>query len=230
MSAHPLDRPVWNMLNGPQAALAVARGAAARIDARYGPFAAARDVGEEAQAALASLLGGPEDEIWLVEPEAWPAPPGTRVLRTAPLLQLVVEAPEAVRPDDVPTVLLDEGDAGEMAALARLTEPGPWGAMTHRYGQFHGLRGEDGRLVAMAGERMRPAPGLAEVSGVCTAPECRGKGFAGTLIRQVMAAQQARGETPFLHSYAGNEAAIALYRSLGFVPRREMMVTVLARE
>lgn len=224
----PLLRPVWNCLNGRQAHISVASGAAVRIDQRYGPFAAARDQSDEAQAALAALLAGPDDELWLVEPEEWPAPPGTRVIRTAPLLQMLAEHPEAPRADDGEFVALGDADVPEMTALALATEPGPWGPLAHRYGQFYGQR-EGERLLAMAGERMLPGPGLAELSGVCTWPDQRGKGLAGRLIRRVMANQVARGERPYLHSYAGNESAIRLYESLGFKPVRTMVATVLAR-
>jgi len=37
-----------------------------------------------------------------------------------------------------------------------------------------------------------------------------------------------RGETPFLHSYADNKGAIALYEALGFRFRCEQVLTVLA--
>ncbi|MBS0255403.1 MAG: GNAT family N-acetyltransferase [Proteobacteria bacterium] len=226
---HPLDRPVWNALTGPQAHLARGGPAAWRIDPAYGPFAAARDDGAEAQAALAELVcaaGGAE--VWLVEPAEWAAPPGTRVARTAPLAQMVAEHPAPPLPDDV-VDRLGEADATAMTALAEATQPGPWGPQTRRYGQFYGLR-DGARLAAMAGERMRPGHGFAEVSGVCTWPEYRGQGMAGRLIRQVMAGFVARGDTPFLHSYAGNAAAIGLYQSLGFVIRREMVVTMLVAD
>ena len=84
---HPLDRPVWNMLTGRQAALARGDARALRIDPGYGPFAAAREASVEAQAGLGALLEGDRDVLWLVEPEEWPAPPGTRIVRTAPLLR-----------------------------------------------------------------------------------------------------------------------------------------------
>lgn len=228
MTAHPLDRTVWNMLNGPQASLAAARGTAVRLDPRYGPFAAARDTGEEAQAALADLLKGPEDRIWVVEPREWPAPPGTHAVKCATLVQMVAERPAPMLSSDETAELLGDGDVPEMAELALATEPGPWGTRTQRYGAYYGVRRE-GRLAAMAGERMRPAPGFAEVSGVCTWPEHRGQGLAALLIRRVMAGLTARGDTPFLHSYAANERANRLYRSLGFMVRCEMVVTVLAR-
>lgn len=222
-----LLRPVWNCLNGRQARLAAVAGAVVRIDPGYGPFAAARDRSDGAQAALAALLGGPDDTIWLVEAEEWPAPSGTRVVRSAAILQMVAEAPQPPQPNDGEIIALGEADVPEMTALALATEPGPWGPLTHRYGQFWGIR-EDGRLLAMAGERMLPGPGLAELSGVCTWPECRGRGLAAKLIRRVMASQVARGDTPFLHSYAANASAIRLYESLGFRASREMVVTVLA--
>ena len=127
MSAHPLDRPVWNALTGPQAQLAVGSAAAWRMDPGYGPFAAARDAGAEAQAALAELVraaGGAE--VWLVEPAEWPAPAGARVARTAPLAQMVAEHP-APPLDGDGTQPLGEGDGAAMTALAEATQPGPWG-------------------------------------------------------------------------------------------------------
>lgn len=224
-----LDRPVWNMLNGPMARLALASGAAVRIDPDYGPFAAARDCSTEAQQALAAAVASAGGEVWLVEPAEWPAPRGLRVVRTAPLVQMVADgagADEPIRDDAIEP--LGDADVDAMTALARATEPGPWGAATHRYGRFYGIR--DGtRLAAMAGERMRPAEGLAEVSGVCTWPAYRGRGYAARLIRRVMSGFAGRGDVPFLHSYAGNAGAIALYERLGFRTRRTMTVTVLAR-
>jgi predicted GNAT family acetyltransferase len=141
---------------------------------------------------------------------------------------MVAEAPMPLQPGDEEAVLLGDGDAGEMAELALATKPGPWRAKTRQFGTFYGIR-RDGRLAAMAGSRMLPGPGLAEVSGVCTWPEYRGQGLAARLIRRVMAGFTARGQTPFLHSYAGNTKAIGLYESLGFAPRRAMTVTVLEK-
>ena len=37
-----------------------------------------------------------------------------------------------------------------------------------------------------------------------------------------------RGETPFLHVYATNAAAIGLYERLGYVRSRELAITALA--
>ena len=214
------------MLTGRQADLAVVNGDAVRIDPGFGPFAAARDQDEAAQAALAAAVGAFPGEVWLVEPEERTPPPGTRVIRTAPLVQMVAEAPAPMQPGDDEAIALGAADAEQMTALALATQPGPWGDKTRLYGDFFGFR-RDGQLLAMAGQRMLPAPGFDEVSAVCTWPAYQGQGLAARLIRRVMAGMTARGATPFLHSYAGNARAIGLYESLGFRVRREMVVTVL---
>lgn len=219
-----LDRPVWSALNGPQADLARGSARALRIDPAYGPFAAAAP-GDEA--ALAALLRDADDEIWMIEGQAVSPPPGTMVRKVARLAQMVATGPvDADNALDI--VALGQSDVPAMTALAVATRPGPWGPSTWRYGQFYGIRHGD-RLIAMAGERMRPAPGIIEVSGVCTDPAFRGQGLAGRLIRQVMAGQRARGVASFLHSYADNAGAIALYRSLGFVMRSERVVTIVGK-
>lgn len=156
--------------------------------------------------------------------DALPPVPGTRVERAAAGVQMVAEAlaPGAAELDCVP---LGDADAAEMLALATLTRPGPFFAHTHRLGHFVGVRRE-GRLAAMAGERLKP-DGFTEVSGVCTHPDFRGQRLAAGLIRHVAAAILARGEVPFLHSYADNPGAIALYESLGFRQRCGVVVTTL---
>lgn len=216
--SHPLDRPFWNALNGPQAGLARWNGArdACRIDPDYGPFGG----GE----GLAQLLSGPQDEIWLVEPEAV-QPRGLVVRQAADLVQMVAQGavPEF---DSAGIVALDESHAVQMEALALANRPGPWGGKTRLYGQFFGIFDGE-RLVAMAGERARPAAGWAEVSGVCTDPAYRGRGLARRLILAVMAGFAARGDGAYLHSWAANGAAIALYEQLGFRIRREMVASVV---
>jgi ribosomal protein S18 acetylase RimI-like enzyme len=224
---HPLDRPVWSMLTGRQAHLA--KGdvrTALRIDSGYGPFGAAVDGSAEAQAALVAHI--PDDgELWIVEGEPWPLPQGTREVKRATLAQMVAErAVDAGKPEfDI--IPLGDSDTAEMAALAGHAQPGPWGPKTHRYGPFFGIR-ENGRLLAIAGQRML-MPGMAEVSGVATWADCRGRGYARALIGHVMQQMQRRGEQPFLHSYADNDGAIALYHSLGFHIRREVHVLVIAQ-
>lgn len=231
MIVHPLDRPIWGMLTGRQAHLAEGGGQALRLDRGYGVFGVAADTGADAQAALAALVPD-AGELWIVEGDPWPLPPGTREVKRAVLTQMVAEGPPpARRENEPPIVALGDADAAEMAALAEHAQPGPWGPRTHLYGPFFGVRADgrkDGRLLAMAGQRIL-VPGMAEVSGVSTWADCRGRGLARALIGHVMRAMVARGETPFLHSYADNAGAIALYESLGFGIRRQVHVLAIAR-
>jgi len=222
---HPLDRPVWSALTTRQANRAQGDARALRFAPDYGPFAAAADNSPgnlRALAALAREGGG----LAIVEIDEVPTPPGTAIARSAVCHQMVAarltpgETTFAIEP-------LTEADAPAMLTLATLTEPGPFAARTHRLGDFIGVK-HDGRLVAMAGERMKP-DGFTEISGVCTHPGYRGRGYAGGLMRIVAARILARGERPFLHVYASNTGAIALYKSLGFRFRRAVTMTVLVR-
>lgn len=222
--SHPLDRPVWSALASGWAALALGGERARRLDPRYGPFAAPASGDPADLAALAELVL-PEGEAWLVETGPLPDVPGAILRRTATLHQMVAET---VTPGDPPDfVELGDADAAEMQALAALTRPGPFASHTHRLGGFIGVR-RQGRLIAMAGERMR-MPGHAEVSGVCTHPDHRGQGLAPALMRFVMGRMLARGETPILHTYADNHVANALYERLGFRLRAACNMAVLTR-
>ena len=222
----PLDRPAWSALNGLQAHLGTwnAQGTAVRTDPGYGPFAGAAP-GEDA--ALADLLADAQDELWVVEPEGYEPPKGLVVVRQGVLVQMVAQGGlpmYAAKGIDV----LGEGDVADMTALALANQPGPWGGKTHRYGTYYGIRDGD-RVIAMAGERMRPATGLAEVSGVCTDPAYRGRGYAARLIARVMAGFADRGDAAFLHSWADNVGAIALYEQLGFRIRTRRVAMALRR-
>lgn len=222
---HPLDRPVWNALTSGWAPRAEGDARALRLQPDHGPFGAAADASASSVEALAALA--PEQgELWLVEADEPVVPQGLSVIRTGLLTQMVAER-IARAPAPVDFVELGDADAEEMRALAELTRPGPFLSRTHRLGWFIGMRRE-GQLVAMAGERMRVGA-FAEVSAVCTHPDHRGRGYAAALMAAVMQRMLDGGETPFLHSYAANASAIALYESLGFQARRTMRLTVTAR-
>jgi predicted GNAT family acetyltransferase len=222
---HPLDRPVWSALNGGWKAVSWGDARARQLDPEYGPFAACNDRSTDALKALAACSPG-VDGLWIVEDEDFPLPPGLTVVKRALCHQMWARAIAPGGP--VPDVLrLGDEDAAEMLALALSTKPGPFAARTHAIGNFIGVR-IDGRLAAMAGERMR-MDGFAEVSGVCTHPDFRGRGLASGLMRMVAERILARGDVPFLHTYADNAVAIAMYEALGFRFRKALLLRVLAR-
>jgi predicted GNAT family acetyltransferase len=150
------------------------------------------------------------------------------VLREAQGVQMISARPIASQAGAHTILELGDADVPEMLALAQLTEPGPFLSRTHTMGRFIGIR-VNGRLAAMAGERMR-FPGFTEVSGVCTHPDYRGRGFARKLSSVVANATQQRGEQPFLHAWTTNRAAINLYERLGFEFRTAVEVAVLMRQ
>ncbi|HET9813128.1 MAG TPA: GNAT family N-acetyltransferase [Sphingomicrobium sp.] len=222
----PLDRPIWSALNGRQAEFAIGDARALRYAADVEPFASTANDDPEYLAALAELIDG-RDPVLLIQATPSPLPPGTRLLGAALGVQMLADGPVAgSRPAEA--IALGDADSPEMIALAELTRPGPFRARTHHLGQFWGVRRE-GWLVAMAGERMK-LPGMSELSGVCVHPEWRGHGFARALSAFVANSIQQRGETPFLHAYADNVAAIALYEQLGFRLRAHMHVQQLASD
>jgi predicted GNAT family acetyltransferase len=172
-------------------------------------------------------LVGPDETVFVAQVAEVVTPPGLVAVKTAKAVQMVAtrNAPAEIQRTDI--VKLTDADAPEMLALARLTEPGPFLPRTHTMGDFLGVR-IDGRLAAMAGERMR-FPGYTEVSGVCTHPDFRGRGLARRLSAAVLAAIAARGDQAFLHAWKTNHAAITLYESLGFKVRTEVNIAVLTR-
>jgi predicted GNAT family acetyltransferase len=222
---HPLDTLIWSALTTAQSSFAEGEGLARRMRAETGPFAAAADKSETATAALAALVPAGGD-ISLLEPAPPAPPPGVVCVMERVGVQMVAARvqPQAHEAD---IVALGDVDAPDMLALALLTKPGPFRAGTHRLGRFIGVR-DGGRLVAMAGERLR-IDGFIEVSAVCTHPDYRGRGLGAALLSRVAAHILQDGATPFLHSYADNEGAIALYRKLGFQVRSPVTHAVWRR-
>ncbi|MFJ1754863.1 GNAT family N-acetyltransferase [Kitasatospora sp. NPDC088134] len=210
-----LDNPAWAALTGPHAHFAERLGRAARYPVDVSPFTALADPADpRAWQDLAALAGAPGSTLAVTAAET--APAGWEPQESGAGVQLVATAlrtepaPEAVR--------LGPADVPEMLDLVARTKPGPFLPRTVLLGDYLGLR-VDGRLVAMAGERLR-LPGWTEISAVCTDPAHRGRGLATRLVRAVAHGIEQRGDTPFLHTAADNAAAIRLYESLGFTLRR----------
>ena len=222
----PIERPVWASLSTHQAHLSEGNTLARRFVRDVNLFASARDDSPQALAALTDLVR-PGETVFLLQVPDNVIPPGFVVAKAAKGVQMVATRRVPSEPAPAEIVTLGDADVPEMLALARLTEPGPFLPRTHSMGTFLGAR-IAGRLAAMAGERMH-LPGHAEVSGVCTHPDFRGRGLAWCLSAAVTARIEARGERPFLHAWRDNQPAISLYEGLGFTVRTEVNVAVLKR-
>jgi predicted GNAT family acetyltransferase len=222
---HPLDHPVWNALTSRQRALAEGGTLARRYPPAIAPFAAMTDMSAQSFAALGALMTA-SDQAVLFTPEPVTAPAEFKVLLAATGEQMIGTLAEtAGRTADI--VTLGSDDAPAMVELTKLTKPGPFTLRTHELGTFLGIR-IDGQLVAMAGERMKPA-NYTEITAVCVHPAYRGRGYAQILLGAVSRQILARGEIPFLHVFSDNDSAIALYRRQGMEIRRRLCVTVLGK-
>lgn len=226
MTGNPLDRPVWASLTTFHETLSQGDGAARRYLADVNLFASTRRDNTGDLAALEQLVG-PGDVIYILQVPRISVPPGLVVEHSAVGVQMVASRPIGDDDEHRDVAALGDEDAAEMQALATLTKPGPFLSRTNAMGEFVGIK-IDGRLVAMAGERMR-FPGFTEVSGVCVHPDFRGLGFARRLSKFVAAKIEARGDKPFLHAWKSNTAAISLYQSLGFRHRADVNVAVLTK-
>lgn len=224
--SHILDRPIWSALETAHASLAEGNALARRYPPSIVPFAASADSSGESLDALAKLPFG-EEVMAIVEAEPIIVPKGLVTLSNARLVQMMAQRPSE-RISDRRIEPLTEADAADMLALATLTKPGPFTLRAQSLGSFWGVK-IDGRLVAMAGQRMRQT-GFAELSGLCTHPDFQGRGLGTLLFRFVAGEIAARGETAYLHAYMTNAPAIALYEAMGFRIRSEMNFCVVKRE
>jgi GNAT superfamily N-acetyltransferase len=224
---HPLDDVAWHALSGPHAALAdtAAGGAARRYRDEIAPFSGVERLDGPGWRALADLVG-PQGVAVLLRGEV-PEPPAgwTTLLREDGATQYsagdLVVPPPGIRE----VTELTAADSPDMVRLAAETEPGPFGPNSHLTGRWFGVRRE-GRLVAMAGERMR-VEGFGEVSGVCVDPSVRGEGLGAVVTLAAAHGIRERGDHPVLHVREGNDRAHRLYRKIGFEVRRTVVVAVL---
>ena len=216
--SHVLDNPGRASLLGAHARFAESVGGVVRYHPEVSVFVSLPPQPGEQDWRDAAKLLGPGGLLPTAGDEPTPPPGWEQVLRI-PGVQMVDEGlrtepdPQAVR--------LGPGDVPEMLALVEHAKPGPFLPRTVELGTYLGIRHE-GRLIAMAGERLHP-PGWTEISAVCTHADFRGRGLATRLVRAVAHGIRERGETPFLHTSAENVTAIRLYEALGFRLRRTVV-------
>jgi ribosomal protein S18 acetylase RimI-like enzyme len=225
LEAHPLDHVIWRALTSRNSNVAEGDHLALRYLSPIAPFAATLDISTASfQSLLALLPAGDQIGLFTLE-EIMPPSTFSVIDRGAVDQMVLVKVPAHVC--SAPIVTLDARDVPDMMGLVEVTHPGPFGLRTIELGEYIGVR-RNGMLLAMAGERMR-LDGFTEVSAVCVHPSCRGQGLAAELVSALARSIASRGETPFLHVFSSNRAAIELYLKLGFVLRRPMHLALLAR-
>lgn len=229
-----LDNPIWNALSTSHLPLALGDNHARRYPPEIGPLSGIPDQSAESYEALRALCR-PDGVIVLFSIEPITPGPAWTEIRTGMIHQMVRYNSAGAAPISRTTAKsveqqerqLTAADAPAMVALAELTEPGPFRLRTMELGNFYGIF-HGSELVAMAGKRMH-LPGFVEVSGVCTHPSVRGRGYAGHLMQMVIDEIERDNQTVFLHAFTTNPA-IRLYEALGFTIRQTFHFAVLANK
>jgi predicted GNAT family acetyltransferase len=221
----PFANPVWHALHTRHRHFAAAAGAACRYPADVAPFAAVTAPSISALRELHSLLA-PAEFVWLFA-EGFAQPPEISLAGTLACLQMVL--PPKVTPPRATTEILRLGaaDVPQMLALTNLAFPGFFRNRTNQMGSYYGVR-VAGELVAMGGERLM-LDGYPEISGVCTHPAYRGKGFGASIIWQLVRDHRRDGLVSWLHVGAANVHAVELYRRLGFEIARAVTISRICR-
>lgn len=218
-----LDNPIWSALTSGHAPMALAHGRARRYPPSVSAFAAMEQPDASAFDDL-SHLAQRDERVALFTTDPVEVPETWDTHSTFWLDQMVCSAIS-----DAPSLAfrdLDRSDVPDMLALTAATRPGPFLNDTIRMGRYIGIRADDGRLAAMAGQRLRPN-GFTEISAVCTDPAFRGRGYAAGLVTVLTAELWSQAVTPMLHVTTDNPAK-KLYDRLGFRLRRRIRFTLVS--
>lgn len=218
--------PVWHALQTEHRHFAISVGNACRYPADVAPFAAVAAPTTTALQELYSLLALGES-VWLVG-DTYPYVPELSFEETLECFQMIL--PDEIRPPDptIQIVPLSTAHASEMVALTTLTFPGFFRGRTCEMGSYWGVR-SDGKLIAMGGERLKLA-GYPEISGVCVAPEHRGKGAAAAVIWEIVRNHRREGLVSWLHVGVANHRAIELYLRMGLKVVRKVALNRISRK
>jgi GNAT superfamily N-acetyltransferase len=218
-----LDNPIWFALTTEHQTLARSHGLARRYPPDVSPLAALLHPTTDAFADLQRLVS-PGEPVAPFTASPLNVPCDWQVDRSRWIDQMICDA--SLAPPPVAPLPLGTTDVPEMLELTAATEPGPFLSQTIQMGSYFGIRANDGRLVAMAGERLQ-STAFVEISAVCTHPDFRGRGYARALTTFLAAQILAAGKTPFLHVKSENGAKV-VYQKLGFRLRAAICLTVIS--
>jgi ribosomal protein S18 acetylase RimI-like enzyme len=224
---------VWSALTTGHRDLALARGGVRKYPADVAPFAAFADTSPEAAAQNATDLHSlmlPGEMCYVIADK--PLAEVAGLASEGELLTVQMAWPDdaeipAAAPQLNAIVPLTCENAAEMMELIEVAFPGFFRERTCVMGPYSGIR-IDGRLVAMAGDRM-VTDKLREISGLCTHPAYTGRGLASILLLHKLREHREAGYGSLLHAAASNARAIPIYERLGFVHTRKFMLQRVRR-
>ena len=221
---HPLDNPIFESLANRHRPLALQQGEVLRYPPDIAPFLGVPEEGHDDPATLHALVP-PGDTVLMLGNMATP-PAGWRFEPQVTLVQMA--CPEPLAEVDGPEVI-ELGDAhhADVLELVALVYPHYFRPQATRLGRYFGIY-RDGRLAAIAGERMGP-PGHREVSAVCTHPDFLGLGYSRRLMALLSNDLLRQGLVPFLHVSPANDRALALYERIGYRHRARIRFASLSR-
>ena len=222
------SNPPLDSLSTAFAPVALRHGLALKFPREITPFAALLPDTEQATStALADLHAAlePDESTFVISFDPLPSIPGLNVKGPFSVAQyeFPADAPLSPLSPNIPIEPLTCAHAPEMVSLTDIAFPGFFRIRTCEMGPYFGIR-SNGPLVAMCGERMNirtPAADYREISGLCTHPDHRGRGYAPALLAHMLHLHRAAGQRSYLHVAADNPTAIALYERLGFRSRGE---------
>lgn len=112
-------------------------------------------------------------------------------------------------------------DVAAAAAVERACFTEPWSedafsaTLLLPYASYYVAELDDGSIVGICG--LRNIVGVGEITNVGVLPQYRGNHIAGRMLRQLMREGREDGVKDFtLEVRAGNDAALQLYKGLGF--------------
>jgi GNAT superfamily N-acetyltransferase len=210
--------PPLDSLNTTFTALALRRDLAVKFPREITPFAALLENTAAAVTDLHSLLE-PSESTFVVSFDPVATIPSIKVTGPYAVRQFEWPANAPLPPLSSDILIEPLAHAAEMVELTDIAFPGFFRVRTCEMGPYFGIR-ENGRLVAMCGERMN-IRNFHEISGLCTHPDHRGRGYAAALLAHLLHHHRAAGLRSYLHVASNNPTAIALYERLGFLSRGE---------
>ncbi|RPD39001.1 GNAT family N-acetyltransferase [Chitinophaga barathri] len=219
-----LDNPAWSALNSQHREFALGSELAKRYQPDIVSFVGFAEPSEAATASLDPLMK--TGEQFFIIGDLPPLPDGWEIKNELACVQMVCQSP-IQDPFTADVEPLGEKNSREMYELVQLVMPAYYLPDTHRMGNYYGIR-QEGRLVAIAGERMR-TDNFSELSAICTHPDFTGRKYAQQLITHLVNRHFESGKIPFLHTGTTNERAIRLYEHMGFSIRREIFFRLTAK-